>query len=134
MLIITKRFKFCAAHRYHNTEWTEEQNRAIFGADHKLHGHNYDLEVSLTGPVDPATGFIADLQKVKEIVETRVIDQLDHAQIDMDIPWFKERQPSSENLVLYIWEQLTAAFPADVQLVRIRLYETPTIYAEYSGG
>jgi 6-pyruvoyltetrahydropterin/6-carboxytetrahydropterin synthase len=133
MIILTKRFKFCAAHRYRNAQWSEEKNASVFGDDSKIHGHNYDLEVSLTGPVDPETGFIADLGKVKNLVNERVIRVLDHTQIDEDVPWFKNRQPSSENLVTFIWEQLVSHIPEGVQLVRVRLYETPTIYAEYNG-
>ncbi|MFC1483757.1 6-pyruvoyl tetrahydropterin synthase family protein [Candidatus Neomarinimicrobiota bacterium] len=133
MIILTKRFKFCAAHRYRNPQWSEEKNAAVFGDDSKIHGHNYDLEVSLTGQVDPETGFIADLGKVKNLVHERVIRVLDHAMIDEDVPWFKNRQPSTENLVTFIWEQLVSHIPAGVQLVRVRLYETPTIYAEYNG-
>ncbi|MFB0515478.1 MAG: 6-pyruvoyl tetrahydropterin synthase family protein [Candidatus Neomarinimicrobiota bacterium] len=133
MIVVTKKFRFCAAHQYHNPNWPEEKNVAVFGDDHRIHGHNYDLEVSLTGSVDPNTGFVADLEAIKSLVQERVVDVLDHAQIDKDIPWFKERQPSSENLVLYIWEQLAPYIAEGVQLVRVRLYETPTIYAEYGG-
>lgn len=133
MIILTKSFKFCAAHRYHNEHWSEEKNAAVFGDDHKIHGHNYDLEVSLTGPIDPETGFIADLGAVKNLVQERVIDVLDHSLIDEDVEWFRNRQPSSENLVTFIWEQLKPHIPKGVDLVRLRLYETPTIYAEYDG-
>jgi 6-pyruvoyltetrahydropterin/6-carboxytetrahydropterin synthase len=133
MIILTKRFKFCAAHRYRNEQWSDEKNVSVFGDDAKIHGHNYELEVSLTGPVDPETGFIADLGEVKNQVHERVIRVLDHTQIDEDVPWFKNRQPSSENLVTFIWEQLVSHIPEGVQLVRVRLYETPTIYAEYNG-
>ncbi len=133
MLILTKKFHFCAAHRYHQPEWSQERNREVFGADHRNHGHNYELEVSLTGEVDPETGFLADLEAVKRTVEERVLAPLDHSTIQEDIAWFKERQPSSENLVVYIWEQLAPSLPSGVRLVRLRLFETPTIYAEYDG-
>ncbi len=133
MLILTKKFHFCAAHRYHQPEWSEERNREIFGADHRNHGHNYELEVSLTGEVDRKTGFLADLDVVKQTVEERVVAPLDHSTIQEDIAWFKDRQPSSENLVVYIWEQLAGSLPTGVRLVRLRLFETPTIYAEYDG-
>lgn len=133
MLVLTKKFHFCAAHRYHNDEWTEERNREVFGDDHLNHGHNYELEVSLTGEVDPQTGFLADLGAVKRLVQERVVTPLDHSTIQDDIDWFKGRQPSSENLVVYIWEQLAAQLPKGVRLTRVRLFETPTIYAEYTG-
>lgn len=134
MIILTKSFKFCAAHRYRNAEWSDEKNAAVFGDDNKIHGHNYDLEVSLSGPVDPETGFIANLGFIKDLVQEKVIDVLDHTQIDEDVEWFKDRQPSSENLVTFIWEQLIPHIPEGVELVRVRLYETPTIYAEYIGS
>jgi 6-pyruvoyltetrahydropterin/6-carboxytetrahydropterin synthase len=133
MIILTKRFKFCAAHRYRNKDWSEDRNAAVFGDDYKIHGHNYELEVSLTGPIDPETGFITDLGIIKDLVQERVIRLLDHALIDEDVPWFENRQPSSENLVKFIWEQLAPHVPGEVELVRIRLFETPTIYAEYDG-
>ena len=134
MLVLTKKFHFSAAHRYHNDEWTEERNREVFGDDNRNHGHNYVLEVSLTGKVDPQTGFLADLGEIKRLVQERVVAPLDHSTIQDDIDWFKGRQPSSENLVVYIWERLAGQLPAGVTLMRVRLFETPTIYAEYTGG
>ena len=133
MIILTKIFTFSAAHRYHNPDWSEEENISTFGQDHRLHGHNYKLEVSLSGEVDPETGFLADLGLIKALVEEQVIDQLDHVHIEVDIPWFKNHQPSSENLVRFIWEQLQPRMPEDVDLVRVRLFETPSIYAEFDG-
>ncbi len=133
MLVLTKKFHFCAAHRYHNDEWTDERNREVFGDDHQNHGHNYELEVSLTGKVDLQTGFLADLVAIKRLVQERVVAQLDHSTIQDDIDWFKDRQPSSENLVVYIWERLAGQLPNGVRLTRVRLFETPTIYAEYTG-
>ncbi len=134
MILLTKKFHFNAAHRYHNPGWSEPKNKAVFGPDHNVHGHNYELEVSLAGPVDPETGYLADLGDVRDIVNERVIDVLDHSQIEEDIPWFASRQPTSEHLVMYIWEQLADRFPAGVQLVRVRLNESPTIFAEYDGS
>ena len=134
MIVLTKAFKFSAAHRYNNPRMSPEENLAVFGDDHRIHGHNYVLEVSLTGEVDPDTGFLVDLEGVKKLVQRRVIDILDHAQIEADIPWFADRQPTSENLVIFIWDQVAAQFPAGVQLVRVRLYETPSIFSEYDGS
>ena len=133
MIVLTKRFKFSAAHRYHNPDWSEEKNLAIFGEDHRLHGHNYELDVSLSGPVNPETGYLADLEAVKSVVDKQVIAMLDHAHVEADIPWFSDRQPTSENMVQYIWEQLLPHLPEEVRLVRIRLYETATIYTDYDG-
>ena len=133
MIILTKKFKFSAAHRYHNPDWSEEGNLAAFGEDHRIHGHNYELEVSLTGGIDPETGFLADLGLIKALVQEHVLDELDHSQIELDIPWFLDRRPTSENIIRYIWEQLEPRIPKDISLTRLRLFETPTIYAEYDG-
>ncbi len=133
MLTITKTFKFNAAHRYRKLDWTDDENVRVFGKDFKTHGHNYELEVTLAGPVNTDTGFSADLADLKGVVERQVIDILDHSQIELDIGWFAERQPSSENLVLFIWQQLHGKFRGNAELVKVRLYETTTIYAEYDG-
>ncbi|MCK4579309.1 MAG: 6-carboxytetrahydropterin synthase [Candidatus Marinimicrobia bacterium] len=134
MIIITKRFQFCAAHRYWNRNWSEERNQSVFGKDTRVHGHNYQLEVSFAGEVDPDTGFIVDLGDVRKIVTDQVVDLLDHTQIEKDLPWFADRQPSSENVVVFIWQQLEPHFAGPARLAKIRLYETPTIYTEYLGG
>lgn len=133
MIVLTKKFKFSAAHRYHNAEWSEEVNLAAFGEDHRLHGHNYELEVSLTGKIDPETGFLADLGLIKTLVQEHVLEQLDHSQIETDIEWFANRRPTTENIIRYIWGELAPKLPTDVTLTRLRLFETPTIYAEYDG-
>lgn len=133
MIVLTKKFKFSAAHRYHNAEWTEEVNLAAFGEDHRLHGHNYEIEVSLTGKIDPETGFLADLGLIKTLVQEHVLDQLDHSQIEADIEWFADRRPTTENIIRYIWGQLAPHIPTEITMTRLRLFETPTIYAEYNG-
>lgn len=130
MIILTKIFSFNAAHRYHNPSWTDEENVVVFGEDNHLHGHNYELEVSVTGPIDSDTGFIVDLGYLKEVVQEHVISKIDHRQIEVDIDWFADKQPSCENLVLFIWQQLAGRLTGGVDLARIRLYETPTIFAE----
>ncbi|NOZ08941.1 MAG: 6-carboxytetrahydropterin synthase [FCB group bacterium] len=133
MPIITKIFNFCAAHQYGHADWSREKNLAVFGEDADLHGHNYALEISVTGPVDPDTGYIVDLGLLSEIVRKRVLSHLDHHQIEKDVPWFAGKQPSTENMVLFIWEQLADALPGEVRLVNIKIQETPTIFSSYSG-
>jgi 6-pyruvoyltetrahydropterin/6-carboxytetrahydropterin synthase len=130
--IITKVFHFCAAHQYGHKDWEADKNRKVFGLDAQVHGHNYELEVMVTGEVDKDTGFVIDLEKLKRIVDEHVINVLDHSQIEKDIPWFRDRQPSSENLVIYIWTQLEEHL-LPVRLVRVRLRETPTIFTDYYG-
>jgi len=129
---ITKVFHFCAAHQYGNSKWTDEENKNVFGPDVKIHGHNYSLEVMVTGDINPDTGFVVDLGYLKDVVQENVLSELDHSFFDRDIPWFKDRQPSSENLVQYIWGKIEPALK-NVKLVRIRLRETPTIFTDYYG-
>ena len=99
MPYITKQFKFCAAHKYWNPSWDKDKNVAVFGDDVKVHGHNYVLDITLTGPIDQASGFIYDFQDLKRIVNNNVLSKLDHSLIQKDIPWFEGKQPSTENLV-----------------------------------
>ena len=129
---LTKVFYFNAAHQYGHKDWTYEKNWEVFGPDSKIHGHNYTLEVTLTGKIKDETGFLVDLGHVKEVVKTHVLDILDHSQFDVEVEWFKDRQPSSENLVIFIWEQVQPRL-RDIKLHRIRLRETPTIFTDYYG-
>ena len=132
MVNLTKQYKFCAAHRYWNDNWTEEKNLEVFGDDVRIHGHNYILEVTMTGPVDPNTGWLVDLGHVNKIVKSNVINIIDHSQIEQDIPWFKGKQPSSEVIVVWIWEQIAKDLQG-AELHRIRLVETHSIHTDYYG-
>ena len=133
MPYITKQFKFCAAHKYWNPSWDKDKNYDVFGDDIKVHGHNYILDVTLSGPIDVESGFIFDIQKLKKIVANKVIKYLDHSLIQEDIDWFKGKQPSTENLVLFIWESISYAIESPAKLYKIKLRETPTIFTEYYG-
>lgn len=132
MIVLNKIFTFCAAHRYHNPAFTEEENQQMFGPDVRTHGHNYTLTVSVTGEVNPDTGFIMDLPHLKQVVNDLVVGKLDHAMIDQDIDWFADKQPSTENLVVWIWNQIEPRLEDGV-LYRVRLQETPTIFTDYYG-
>ena len=111
---LTKIFYFNAAHQYGHDDWSDDKNWNVFGPDSKVHGHNYTLEVMVTGEVNNDTGFIVDLGHLKEV------------------EWFNDKQPSSENLVQFIWSQIEP-YLKDVTLYRIRLRETPTIFTDYYG-
>ena len=130
--IITKRYHFCASHKYGNDAWSEEKNLEVFGKDYNTHGHNYVLEVSVTGPIDPGSGWLVDLPTLNKIVKSKVVDVLDHSQIEKDVEWFKDKQPSSENLLLWIWDQIFNDI-TDCKLHRIRLVETHSIFNDYYG-
>ena len=132
MQFLTKTFNFCAAHQYGHADWSKEKNVKIFKEDAKVHGHNYILEVTVKGDVNPETGFVVDLSHLKKMVQENVIAVLDHSQIEKDISWFVDKQPSSENLVVFIWEKISPKLER-AKLHRIRLIETPTIKTDYYG-
>ena len=108
--ILTKKYHFCASHKYGNDHWSVDKNLEVFGKDYNNHGHNYILEVSVTGPVNSDTGWLVDLGVLNKIVKTNVVNILDHAQIEEDIAWFKGKQPSSEVIVVWIWDQIAKDF------------------------
>jgi len=131
---ITKEYKFCAAHQYWNNNWSEEENFDVFGKDIKNHGHNYILRVTVFGKINNESGFLVNLKWLNNIVEDNVISVLDHSQIDKDINHFKDKSPSTENLVVFIWNLLAPCFEGKTcKLYKIFLRETPTIYTEYYG-
>jgi 6-pyruvoyltetrahydropterin/6-carboxytetrahydropterin synthase len=133
MLYLTKQYKFCAAHRYWNSNWSDEKNFQVFGEDVRIHGHNYTLDITISGHINDESGFIVNLFELNEIVKIHVLDIMDHSQIELDIPWFKSKQPSTENMVVFIWDQIVGEIPNPAKLQSIKLRETPTIFTEYYG-
>lgn len=97
------------------------------------HGHNYELDVTVSGPVDPDTGFVMDLSILRDLVGDRVIRDVDHKNLNLEVEWMEGLIPSTENVVVAIWNRLAPALPSDVALVRLVLWETPRNYVEYSG-
>ena len=130
--IITKKYYFCASHKYGNDSWPKEKNIKVFGKDYNTHGHNYILEVSVTGPIDLGSGWLVDLQKLNKLVKRKVVNVLDHSQIEVDIQWFKDKQPSSENILIWIWGEIANEIESGL-LHRLRLVETHSIYTDYYG-
>ena len=130
---ITKQFKFCAAHKYWNDNWSDEKNKEIFEDDIRIHGHNYELDITISGIPSEDSGFIVNISELKKIVDENVISILDHSQINEDVLWFKNKQPSTENLVIFIWEQIIPHINGKMKLHKIKLRETPTIFTEYYG-
>jgi len=133
MPFLTKQYKFCAAHKYWNKNWDMSKNVEIFGDDVKLHGHNYILDITVSGTIDPDSGFIVNIKDLNNIVNEKVISVLDHSQIEKDIKWFHGKQPSTENLVIFIWNQIEKLIVGNAFLYSIKLRETPTIYTTYYG-
>lgn len=132
---ITRRLHFCAAHRLAREDWSEEENRRVFGdcANPNWHGHNYDLEVTVVGPVDPETGYVMDLGDLKALVNRRVVDDLDHRNLNLDVDWMRGIVPSTENLAVAIWKRVAPHIPAPAELDRVVLWETPRHRVEYRG-
>jgi 6-pyruvoyltetrahydropterin/6-carboxytetrahydropterin synthase len=132
---VTRRLHFSAAHRLGRADWTEARNREVFGlcANPNWHGHNYELDVTVEGEVDPETGFVMDLKRVKELTEARVVGDLDHRNMNVDVDWLSDVNPTTENLIVQIWRRLQDVLPAGVRLVRLVLWETPRNYVEYTG-
>ncbi|HJU89067.1 MAG TPA: 6-carboxytetrahydropterin synthase [Gemmatimonadaceae bacterium] len=131
---VTRRLTFNAAHRLHNPELSESENRAIFGLcnNPNWHGHNYRLDVSVTGPVDPRTGYVIDLKKLRDLVEMHVVDHMDHKNLNVDVEFMRGINPTAENIVVACWKVLEPAVKPG-RLTRLRLWETDNNYVEYEG-
>jgi 6-pyruvoyltetrahydropterin/6-carboxytetrahydropterin synthase len=135
MVYLTRLEHFNAAHRLYNPGWSKERNEEVFGkcANENLHGHNYELHVTIKGEPDPDTGFLFDAKKLSELIREHVTEKLDHLNLNVDVDFLDVQLCSTENLVVAIWGQLSPHLPPVVQLHSIKLYETPRIYAEYFG-
>ncbi|MDH3223672.1 MAG: 6-carboxytetrahydropterin synthase, partial [Gemmatimonadota bacterium] len=110
---VTRRLHFSAAHRLARKDWSDDRNREVFGdcAHPNWHGHNYELEVTVVGEVDGETGYVIDLKALKQLVEEHVIKDVDHRNLNLDVPWMDGVLPSTENLVVGIWERLSPHLP-----------------------
>jgi len=131
---VTRRAHFNAAHRLHNPDRSADWNRATFGTcnNPNYHGHNYELDVTVEGDIDPETGYVMDLGRLNDLVEERLISRLDHRNLNLDVPWFSVLNPTAENIALVCWRELAPALPPGLTL-RLRLWETPRNYVEYEG-
>jgi 6-pyruvoyltetrahydropterin/6-carboxytetrahydropterin synthase len=140
MILLTRRATFSASHYYWNKSWSAEKNEQVFGrcSNRNGHGHNYTLEVTVAGEPDPVTGFVVDLKWLKDAIEDEVLSDWDHRHLNLEVEEFAagEMMPTSENLAIAAWRRLKPAIEAakGAQLSRIRIYETPEIFAEYRGG
>ncbi|WP_263352009.1 6-pyruvoyl trahydropterin synthase family protein [Acidicapsa acidisoli] len=137
MILLTRRATFSASHYYWNPSWSEQQNEAVFGrcANRNGHGHNYTLEVTVTGTVDPVTGFVVDLKWLKDVIEEQVISVYDHRHLNLEVPEFADSIPTTENIAIAVWNRLEVpvAEAGGAMLSRVRVYETNDIFAEYRG-
>ena len=134
MVYVIRKAHFCAAHRLHNPNKSQEWNEAVFGKCNSphWHGHNFTLEVVVVGEPDPDTGFVIDLADLKKIMHERVVDRLDHKNLNLDVDFLEGIMPSTENLAVAIWDQLEGALPSG-RLHCVRLRETENNSVEYRG-
>ena len=132
-LQLTRRYRFSASHRLHSEKLSEAENWRVYGKCNNPHGHghNYVVEVAVTGPVDPATGMIANLADLDSFVEREVVEPFDHRNLNEEVPAFREVVPTTENLCMAIFERLRA-FP-HARLTRVRMEETGLNSFEYMG-
>jgi 6-pyruvoyltetrahydropterin/6-carboxytetrahydropterin synthase len=148
MIYLTRKCEFSASHYYYNPEWSEEDNRKLFGkcANRNGHGHNYTVEVTVRGEVDAATGFLIDLKELKELMNREVMENLDHRNLNREVAEFAGQNPTTENIALYIWRRLEAGLaqhrggltanspgaPA-ARLHRVRVYESHDLFVDVYG-
>ncbi|MBP6977448.1 MAG: 6-carboxytetrahydropterin synthase [Lentimicrobiaceae bacterium] len=108
MIYVTRRERFNAAHRLFRSEWSDEKNREVFGkcSNPLWHGHNYEIFITVKGEIDPATGFLVNLRDLSQIITTFIIDRVDHKNLNLEVDFMKDKQVSTENLAIAIWDQL----------------------------
>ncbi|MDP2955704.1 MAG: 6-carboxytetrahydropterin synthase [Longimicrobiales bacterium] len=131
----TRRVHFSAAHRLYRPDWSDARNAEVFGscANPNWHGHNYELDVTVEGPVDPETGYVMDLKLLRDALEARVVKDVDHRNLNLEVDWLQGVNPTTENVVVAIWNRMAGALPRGVRLARLVLHETPRNAVEYTG-
>lgn len=131
----TRRVHFSSAHRLYRAEWSDEKNLEVFGncSNPNWHGHNYDLYVTVEGPVDPETGFVMDLRALKDVLEDRVVVDVDHKNLNLEVSWLDGIIPSTENFAVAIWGRVVNALPEGVRLCKVAIHETARHVVEYTG-
>ncbi len=138
MIFVSRQEHFNAAHKLYNPSWSKEKNEEVFGpcANANWHGHNFELIVTVKGDPDPETGFVVDLKKLSKLIKVEVIEKLDHKNLNLDVPFMKDKMASTENLAIEIWKILVEKLPSitnKAMLHKIKLYETPRNFVEYYG-
>ena len=128
----TRRFTFSAGHRYVVEAWSREENERVFGRLSAPHGHNYTLDVTVRGPIDPDTGMVIDLSELKAVVGELIIERFDHADLNADRA-FRGRVPTTENIAIVVWDLLVPKLGGE-RLWQVRVWEDPTLYVDYSGS
>ena len=131
---VSRKAHFNAAHRLFNPNWSDKRNTEIFGKcnNPNFHGHNYELIVSVTGTINPETGYVIDMSLLKQIIKEEIEDSLDHKNLNLDVVEFKSIIPTAENISIYIYNKIKLRLDSNLDL-EITLYETPRNFVKYSG-
>lgn len=131
---ITRKVHFNAAHRIYNPNWSDEKNYEVYGgcSNPNWHGHNYILEVTLVGAPNPETGYVYDLKKLKDLIEEKIIQKVDHKNLNLDVDFMQGIIPTSENFAIQIWNELKPHI-VGAELYSVKLYETERNFVEYKG-
>ena len=134
MILLTRKAEFSASHYYWSDRLSAEENLRLFGkcANRNGHGHNYTLEVTVEGEVDPVSGFVVDLKELKDILEREVVSVYDHRHLNLEVPEFRTTIPTTENIAIAIWHRLDGKVP-NAKLHRVRVYEMPELFADFYG-
>jgi 6-pyruvoyltetrahydropterin/6-carboxytetrahydropterin synthase len=128
-VLVSRRESFNAAHQLRDPGISDEENERLFGKCANLHGHNYVLEVVVSGEIEPVTGYVLDLKQLSDVIHRRVIQDVDHRNLNTDVPWLQGRIPTAENLALAFWERIRSELPEGL-LRSVRLWETDKNWAE----
>ena len=131
---VSRRAHFNAAHRLYRPDWSNEKNETVFGKcnNPNYHGHNYEMIVSVTGKINPETGYVIDVKVLKDLIKSEVEENLDHKNLNLEVPEFKNLNPTAENIVVWIYNKLRVFINDDLEL-KVTLYETPRNFVSYSG-
>ena len=134
-ITVYRKSHFNAAHRLYRPDWDDQKNNDVFGKCNNphYHGHNYELIVSVTGEVDPETGYVVDVKILKDFIKSEVEDVLDHKNLNLEVPEFKKTIPTAENIVIFIYNKLKVVLDERLEL-EVTLYETPRNFVSYSGN
>ncbi|RMZ50158.1 6-carboxytetrahydropterin synthase [Flavobacteriaceae bacterium PRS1] len=131
---VSRKAHFNAAHRLYRKDWSDAKNIEVFGkcSNPNYHGHNYELIVSVTGKIDTETGYVIDIKILKDIIKTEVEDSFDHKNLNVEVPEFKELNPTAENIAVVIYNKIKPKLESALD-VEITLFETPRNFVTYSG-
>ena len=134
MVYLTRKAEFSASHYYHNPDLSPEENRRLFGKCNNPngHGHNYTLEVTVCGELDPRTGLVIDLKELKDVMNREVLDAMDHRFLNKEVPEFVNRIPTTENIAVAVWDRLKPCLRV-AQLHRVRIYEAADLFVDFYG-